>query len=161
MQSVATALIVEREKEIRAFVPQEYWTIDGIFVKKEGSGRKMKARFYGTPKGKTEIRNEQQAEALYEAIKNSEFIAQSVKTGTKRKSPAPPFTTSTLQQEASRRLNFQARRTMKAAQELYEGVDIAGEGLTGLITYMRTDSLRISDDAAAAAKDAILSQFGA
>lgn len=159
VQSVATALIVQREKEIRAFVPQEYWTIDGLFVKK-GTARKMKARFYGTSAGKVDIHNEKEADALYEAIKDASFVAQSVKIGTKKKSPAPPFTTSTLQQEASRRLNFQARRTMKAAQELYEGVDIEGVGLTGLITYMRTDSLRISDDAAAAAKEYIVRQYG-
>ena len=159
VQSVATALIVEREQEIRDFVPQEYWTPDGIFAKTESS-RKLKAKFYGTTKGKLDIHNAEEAQRLYDEISVSEFSVQQLKIGTKSKSPAPPFTTSTLQQEASKRLNFQARRTMKAAQELYEGVEVEGEGLVGLITYMRTDSLRISDDAAAAAKEFIVDNYG-
>ena len=159
VQSVATALIVEREQEIRDFVAQEYWTLDGIFVKIDSSA-KMKARFYGTEKGRMEIRNADEAERVYQEIINSQFAVKQLKVGTKAKSPAPPFTTSTLQQEASKRLNFQARRTMKAAQELYEGVEVAGEGLVGLITYMRTDSMRISNDAAAAAKDHIVNNYG-
>jgi len=159
VQSVATALIVDREKEIRDFVPQEYWTLDGIFTKTDSS-RKMKARFYGTEQGRAEIHCAEEAERLYQEIVNSQFAVRQLKEGTKPKSPAPPFTTSTLQQEASKRLNFQARRTMKAAQELYEGVEVEGEGLVGLITYMRTDSMRISDDAAAAAKDFIIRNYG-
>ena len=159
VQSVATALIVEREQEIRDFVPQEYWTLDGIFTKSD-SARKLKAKFYGTTSGKLEVTNAEQAQKLYDEISVSDFFVRQLKEGTKSKSPAPPFTTSTLQQEASRRLNFQARRTMKAAQELYEGVEVAGEGLVGLITYMRTDSLRIADDAAAAAKEHIINQYG-
>ncbi len=159
VQSVATALIVEREEEIRAFTPREYWTIDGIFTKTDSS-LKMKAHFYGTPEGKLEIQNEQEAEKIYQEIVDSSFTVNQLKIGSKTKSPAPPFTTSTLQQEASKRLNFQARRTMKAAQELYEGVDVGKEGLIGLITYMRTDSLRISDDAASAAKEYIQTNFG-
>ncbi len=159
VQSVATALIVEREQEIRDFVPQEYWTLDGVFAKNDSS-RKLKAKFYGTTKGKLEVHNAEQAELLYNEIKDSSFAVSQLKVGTKAKSPAPPFTTSTLQQEASRRLNFQARRTMKAAQELYEGVEVGSEGPVGLITYMRTDSLRISDDAAALAKEFILENYG-
>ncbi len=160
VQSVATALIVEREEEIRKFIPQEYWTMHGIFTKTD-STRKMKALFYGTVDGKMEIHTEQEAQQLYDAILQGEFKVSQLKNGTKSKSPAPPFTTSTLQQEASKRLNFQARRTMKAAQELYEGVEVENEGLIGLITYMRTDSLRISDDAAAAAKAFIEQNYGA
>ena len=159
VQSVATALIVEREEEIRAFVPQEYWTIHGIFTKTD-SARKMKALFHGTVDGKLDIQNEEQAQKLYDEMLKSSFTVSQVKNSEKAKSPAPPFTTSTLQQEASKRLNFQARRTMKAAQELYEGVEVAGEGMIGLITYMRTDSLRISDVAAAAAKTYIEDNFG-
>ena len=159
VQSVATALIVEREQEIRDFVPQEYWTLDGIFTKADAA-RKMKARFYGTEQGRVEIHNAEEAEGLYQEIVNSQFSVRQLKIGTKSKSPAPPFTTSTLQQEASKRLNFQARRTMKAAQELYEGVEVEGEGLVGLITYMRTDSMRISDDAATAAKEFIIGNYG-
>ena len=159
VQSVATALIVEREQEIRDFVAQEYWTLDGIFVKTDSSA-KMKARFYGTENGRMEIRNADEAERVYQEIVNSKFSVKQLKVGTKAKSPAPPFTTSTLQQEASKRLNFQARRTMKAAQELYEGVEVAEEGLVGLITYMRTDSMRISNDAATAAKDHIINNYG-
>ena len=159
VQSVATALIVEREEEIRAFVPQEYWTMHGVFTKTD-STRKMKALFHGTVDGKLEIHTAEEAQKLYDEILQSAFTISQVKNGEKSKSPAPPFTTSTLQQEASKRLNFQARRTMKAAQELYEGVDVGGEGLIGLITYMRTDSLRISDDAAAAAKDFIEENYG-
>lgn len=159
VQSVATALIVEREQEIRDFVPVEYWTLDGVFSP-AGSTRKLKAKFHGTEKGKMEIHTADEAQHLYDEISASKFFVKGLKEGTKAKSPAPPFTTSTLQQEASKRLNFQARRTMKAAQELYEGVEVAGEGLVGLITYMRTDSLRISDDAAAAAKEHIISTYG-
>ncbi len=159
VQSVATALIVEREEEIRAFVPQEYWNMHGTFTKTD-STRKMKTLFYGTVDGKLDIHTEQEAQQLYDEILQSSFSVSQVKNGSKSKSPAPPFTTSTLQQEASRRLNFQARRTMKAAQELYEGVEVAGEGLIGLITYMRTDSMRISDDAAAAAKEFIENNYG-
>lgn len=159
VQSVATALIVEREQEIRDFVPQEYWTLDGVFSKID-STTKMKAKFYGTQRGKLDIHNADEAERLYAEIVNNDFSVSQLKIATKSKSPAPPFTTSTLQQEASKRLNFQARRTMKAAQELYEGVEVEHEGLVGLITYMRTDSMRISEDAAAAAKEFIVENYG-
>lgn len=160
VQSVATAMIVDREEEIRAFVPKEYWNITAAFTQKNGSGR-IEAKFYGTDAGAMEIHNEEEATKLYNELQNGTFFIKDIKRAEKKKSPAPPFTTSTLQQEASRRCNFQAKRTMKAAQELYEGVNIEGVGLVGLITYMRTDSLRISDEAAAAAKDHIIETFGA
>ncbi|MBQ8600165.1 MAG: type I DNA topoisomerase [Clostridia bacterium] len=158
VQSVATAMIVDREEEIRAFVPKEYWNLTAVFSSETDT---IEAKFHGTAKRAKEIRNEEEATKLFNEIQNSQFSVTDVKHAEKKKSPAPPFTTSTLQQEASRRYNFQAKRTMKAAQELYEGVNIKGIGLVGLITYMRTDSLRISDEAAAAAKEYIVTNYGA
>ena len=145
VQSVAVRIIVDRENEIRKFVPEEYWTLDAKFIPK-GSRKAFPASFYGDVDGKIKISNKDQV------VK--------VKKGTRRKSPAPPFITSTLQQEASRKLGFQARRTMKVAQELYEGVEVADMGAVGLITYMRTDSLRISEDAVKEAADYILERWG-
>lgn len=159
VQSVATAMIVDREEEIRAFIPKEYWTINADFADATGSN-KIEAKFFGTTKGSLEINNEADATRIYDEIQSGKFKISSIKRAEKRKAPAPPFITSTLQQEASRRYNFQAKRTMKAAQELYEGVNIKGIGLVGLITYMRTDSLRISDEAANAAKEHIISTYG-
>ena len=159
VQSVATAMVVDRENEIRAFNPQEYWNLNAIFNKK-GSVAKVNAKFHGTDKKSITVKTEEQANEIYDSVINNEFRVSSIKLGEKKKSPAPPFTTSTLQQDASRRYNFQTKRTMKAAQELYEGINVAGFGLVGLITYMRTDSLRISDDAANAAKNFIISEFG-
>jgi DNA topoisomerase-1 len=144
VQSVATRLIIDRENEINAFVPQEYWTIDAKYT----NGKKQfGAKFYGDKKGKIELSNQQDTERVLENINNKEHVVANVKRGEKQKSPPPPFITSTLQQETSRKLNFQARRTMSVAQELYEGVDIKGYGTQGLITYMRTDSLRVSEEA--------------
>lgn len=160
VQSVATAMIVDRENEIRAFKPKEYWNLNGIFSK-SGSNSKIRAKFHGTTTKAMEVHSESESAEIYQKIINTEFTVSSIKVGQKKKSPAPPFTTSTLQQEAFRRYNFQTKRTMKAAQELYEGIDVSGEGRVGLITYMRTDSLRISDDAAISAKDYIISNFGA
>ncbi len=160
VQSVATAMIVDREEEIRAFKPEEYWNITAEFTQADGIG-KIDAKFYGTTDGALEIRNEQTATEIYNALVGSKFSIRQIKKAEKKKSPAPPFITSTLQQEASRRYNFNAKRTMKAAQELYEGVEIENFGPVGLITYMRTDSLRISDEAASAAKQHIIHQFGA
>lgn len=159
VQSVATAMIVDRENDIRKFVPEEYWNLNAIF-KKNGSGAKIPAKFHGTVKKSIDIKTEQQANEIYDKTINNQFDVTAIKLGEKKKSPAPPFTTSTLQQEASRRFNFQTKRTMKAAQELYEGVNIEHIGLAGLITYMRTDSLRISDDAANTAKEYIISNYG-
>ncbi len=160
VQSVATAMIVDREEEIRAFIPKEYWNLTATFTPGSGSA-KIEARFFGNESGTIEIHNEEEANKIFNELKDSKFFIKDIKRAEKKKSPAPPFTTSTLQQEAARRYNFQAKRTMKAAQELYEGVSIKGIGLVGLITYMRTDSLRISDEAAAKAKDHIIANFGA
>ena len=148
VQSVAVRLIVDREDEIRAFKPEEYWTIDAKLIP-QGSRRAFPASFYGTTEAKRKIENGEEADRILADLKDAAYKVAKVKKGTRRKSPAPPFITSTLQQEASRRLGFQAKRTMKAAQELYEGVEIGDLGAVGLITYMRTDSLRISEDAIA------------
>ncbi len=159
VQSVAVRIVVDRELEIRAFKPEEFWTIDAKLIPK-GSRRAFSAALYGDAKGKIKIHNQEQADAILSDLEGADFIIMKVKNGTRKKSPAPPFITSTLQQEASRKLNFQSRRTMKVAQELYEGVEVEGIGATGLITYMRTDSLRISNDARAEAQSYISSAFG-
>ena len=146
VQSVAVRIIVDREQEIRAFVPEEYWSIDAKLIPK-GSRKAFPASFYGDSNGKIKISNKEQADKILSELEGAAFQVVKVKKGTRKKTPAPPFITATLQQEASRKLGFQARRTMKAAQELYEGVEVEGMGAVGLITYMRTDSLRISEDA--------------
>lgn len=165
VQSVALRLIVDRENEIRAFNPEEYWTVDAKFTNppdrksfnatlvQDKDGNKV-----GTDKNKIPAKDE--IDRILSDLENAQYVVSSVKKGTRKKNPAPPFITSTLQQEASRRLSFQARRTMKAAQELYEGVDVKGIGTVGLITYMRTDSLRISDEARAAGNEFIKNQYG-
>ena len=159
VQSVATRMVVDREREIRAFVPEEYWSIDAVFSK---SGKhKFSAYFYGDETGKRELHNEEETNQVLDAVKDSVFAVSRLKKGQKKKSPPPPFTTSTLQQEASRKLGMTPKRTMSVAQELYEGVEIEGLGLTGLITYMRTDSLRLSAEALADAKEEIIRRYGA
>ena len=159
VQSVATRLVCEREEEIRAFVPQEYWTIDVDLARIAPNQGQFKAAFYGREK-KMELHSEEEAGAVLAAVEHAPFTVQGVKRQDKQRNPAPPFTTSTLQQEASRKLNMPPRRTMSIAQQLYEGVDIAGEGTVGLITYMRTDSLRLSEEATAAAREFILARYG-
>ena len=159
VQSVAVRIIVDREEEIRKFKPEEYWTIYAKFIPK-GSRKSFSASLYSDANGKIKIENQEQAEKIEQDLADAEYMITKVKHGTRRKPPAPPFITSTLQQEASRKLGFQSRRTMKVAQELYEGVDIEGMGATGLITYMRTDSLRISDVAKEEAAQYILNRFG-
>lgn len=159
VQSVAVRIIVDKEEEIRKFKPEEYWTIDAKFIPK-GSRKSFSASLYSDANGKIKIENQEQAEKIEQDLADAEYMITKVKHGTRRKTPAPPFITSTLQQEASRKLGFQSRRTMKVAQELYEGVDIEGMGATGLITYMRTDSLRISDIAKEEAAQYILNRFG-
>lgn len=159
VQSVAVRIIVDREEENRKFKPEEYWTIDAKFIPK-GSRKSFSASLYSDANGKIKIENQEQAEKIEQDLADAEYMITKVKHGTRRKTPAPPFITSTLQQEASRKLGFQSRRTMKVAQELYEGVDIEGMGATGLITYMRTDSLRISDVAKEEAAQYILNRFG-
>ena len=159
VQSVAVRIIVDREQEIRSFKPEEYWSIDAKFIPK-GSRKAFSAALYGNQDGKLKIKDQAQADGILADLDGAEYIITKVKNGTRKKSPAPPFITSTLQQEASRKLNFQSRRTMKVAQELYEGVEVEGIGAIGLITYMRTDSLRISGDAVAEAQTYIRSEFG-
>lgn len=159
VQTVAVKIIVDRERKIRAFKPEEYWSIDAKFIPK-GSRKTFPASFYGDRNGKIKIENAQQADEILAVIKDQQAIVEKVKHGTRRKKPAPPFITSTLQQEASRKLGFQSKRTMKVAQELYEGVEIEGMGSVGLITYMRTDSLRLSEDALNAAEDFIRGKWG-
>ena len=161
VQSVAVKIIVDREKEIRAFVPDEYWTIDAVLSTTVGKKTKFNAKFYGTDNGKTEIKTAEQANAILAEIINADFVVGNVKKGVRNKRPAPPFITSTLQQDASRKLGFTSKRTMRIAQALYEGVDVTGLGTTGLITYMRTDSLRISDEARTAGEKYIVEKYGA
>lgn len=158
VQSVAVRLIVDREREIEAFVPEEYWNIDALLG---AGGKKFTARLFAEASGKKlEVKTAEEAHAITSSLEGQPYSVKSLTRGTRKKSPAPPFITSTLQQEASRRLGFTATRTMRAAQTLYEGVDIAGHGTVGLITYMRTDSLRLSDEAVAGAKDYITGHWG-
>ena len=157
VQSVAVKLVVDRHREIESFVPQEYWNIDATL----GTGnKKFKARYYGTDGEKITVDNEAQAMEIKTSSENTPFEIAKITKGNRKRLPAPPFITSSMQQEASRRLGFTASRTMRAAQTLYEGVEIAGYGQLGLITYMRTDSLRVSDEAIFAAKAYIKSLFG-
>ena len=159
VQSVTVRMIVDREEEIRAFVPEEYWSIEAKLSPK-GVRKTFVAKFYGQEGVKMDLHTKAETDAVLAGIEGAEFTVGKIKKGVRKKSPAPPFTTSTLQQEASRKLNFQSRRTMKAAQELYEGVEIPKLGAVGLITYMRTDSLRISDEARAAAAAFIAGEYG-
>ena len=159
VQSVALRLVVDREEEIRAFKPEEYWSIDAKFT--NPPGKKAFAAALNAKNGKkVKITSKEESNQILSDLDGAEYVVTSVKKGTRKKSPTPPFITSTLQQEASRRLSFQARRTMKAAQELYEGVDVENLGTVGLITYMRTDSLRISEEARAAGNRFILDHYG-
>lgn len=160
VQSVAVRLVVDREDEIRAFKPEEYWTLEALLQKQGVKAKPFLAKYYGTGGKKCEITTEEQANALKAAAEKEPFIIKSIKMGTRQKNPAPPFITSTLQQDASRRFGFQAKRTMKVAQELYEGINLPDLGAVGLITYMRTDSLRISDEALSAAHDYIQRTYG-
>lgn len=159
VQSVALRIIVDREEEIRAFKPEEYWSIDAKFIPK-GSRKTFTASLYGNAQGKLSIGTKQQADQILADLEGAQYTVLKVKNGTRKKTPAPPFITSTLQQEASRKLGFQPRRTMKVAQELYEGVELPQLGAVGLITYMRTDSLRISNDALQEAAEYIQKRFG-
>ena len=159
VQSVATRLVAEREAEIRAFVPEEYWTLEVLLDRIPPHAGQFKAQFYGRQK-KIELKSKEQVDKVLADIKDAPFSVASLKRQDKSRSPAPPFITSTLQQEASRRLNMTPRRTMSVAQQLYEGVDIEGEGAVGLITYMRTDSLRISEEAISAAGSFIAARYG-
>ena len=161
VQSVATRMIVEREEEIRSFIPVEYWTIDADL--KTADGQTFTVRFYGDENGRIRLSCEDEANRVLEAVREGEFSVKSIKKSKKKKLPAPPFTTSTMQQEASRKLGFQSQKIMKIAQELYEGINIGAEngGVQGLITYMRTDSQRVSADAQAEAREYIGEKYGA
>ncbi len=158
VQSVVTKLICDREAEIDAFNAKEYWTLNAK-LNKEKSKHAFEAKFYGDKKGKIEVSNKAEMDKILSGLDNATFVVDSVKTGVKEKKPAPPFTTSTLQQEASRKLNFASKRTMRIAQSLYEGLDIKGKGTLGLITYMRTDSLRIATEAGLSAKAYLTQNF--
>ena len=159
VQSVATRMVDDRDQEIASFVPQEYWTLDALL--KNSGGMPFVAHYYGKNGKKTEVATEKDMLAIEEEVRNLPFEVKSVKRTDKSRAPSPPFTTSTMQQEAGRKLNMTPRRTMAIAQQLYEGVDIAGEGTVGLITYMRTDSLRISVDAQRDAAAFIKEHYGA
>ena len=159
VQSVAVKLIVDREEEINNFKPEEYWNIF-VDLEDEKSKKQFEAKFYGKDNKKQEIHNKQEVDEILEAIKNTNYIVDEVKKGEKKRTPAPPFTTSTMQQEASRKLGFTLKKTMTIAQSLYEGVKVEGRGTVGLITYMRTDSTRISEEARAAAKEQIVKTYG-
>ncbi len=159
VQSVAVELIVDREEEIEKFIPQEYWN---IYVKllDEDSKKSFEAKFYGKNGKKQEINNKQEVDEILKDIKNAKYIVEDIKKGEKKRTPAPPFTTSTMQQEASRKLGFSLKKTMSIAQVLYEGIKIPEKGTIGLITYMRTDSTRISEEARTAAKSHIVGTYG-
>ena len=159
VQSVATRMVVDREKEIESFVREEYWLLDAVLNCDE-TDADFTARYYGKGDKKLELHSEDEVNAVIAETQDEPFVIKTVKRGKKHRSPSPPFITSTLQQEASRRLGMTPRRTMSVAQQLYEGVDIVGQGTVGLITYMRTDSLRLSDEALMAAKNFIIERYG-
>ena len=158
VQSVAIKIICDREKEIENFVPEEYWNVEALLSKDDG--RTFTAKFSGFLNGKFELKNREDVDKVLKGIENKEFIILKVKHGDKKRTPSPPFITSTLQQDAARKFGFSAKKTMMLAQQLYEGVEIEGEGSVGLITYMRTDSTRISDEALNEAREYILQNYG-
>ena len=159
VQSVAVKLIVDREEEIEKFIPEEYWNIY-LIASDMKTKTKFQAKFYGADGKKIELHKQEEVQEILDKIQNEKYFVKEIKKGEKKRNPAPPFTTSTLQQEASRKLNFALKKTMSVAQGLYEGVKLAGYGETGLITYMRTDSTRISDEARSAAKVQIEEKYG-
>ncbi len=159
VQSVALRIIADKEEEINAFIPEEYWSLDGIF-KVKGEKRPLTAKFYGTSGKKMTIHSKEELDQILAQIEHAEYCVTDVKKGERSKKAPLPFTTSTLQQEASKALNFSTQKTMRIAQQLYEGVDIKGSGTVGVITYLRTDSTRISEEADAHAKEYIASVYG-
>ena len=159
VQSVALRIICDREDEINAFIPEEYWTIDAI-LNIEGEKKPITAKFVGDENGKIAIKSEEQVNSIMAELKKARFAVDEVKTGERIKKAPLPFTTSTLQQEASKALNFSTQKTMRIAQQLYEGVDIKGNGTVGIITYLRTDSTRISEEADLAAREFIRETYG-
>lgn len=160
VQSVALRIICDREEEINAFIPEEYWTLDASF-KVDGEKKPLLAKYYGTTEEKKTISSKEELEEIKQSLNQAEYKVSSVKTGERVKKAPLPFTTSTLQQEASKVLNFSTQKTMRLAQQLYEGVDIKGNGTVGIITYLRTDSTRVSEEAEAAAKTFVTEKFGA
>ena len=158
VQSAALRIICDREEEINSFIPEEYWSLEGSF-KVEGEKKPLTAKLYGTDK-KLLISNKAQMDEILEKLSGAEYEIEEVKKGERIKNPPLPFTTSTLQQEAAKTLNFSTQKTMRLAQQLYEGIDIKGNGTVGVITYLRTDSTRISDEADAAAREYIREQYG-
>ena len=159
VQSVALRIICDREEEINAFIPEEYWSVD-VNLKVAGEKKPILAKYYGNKEGKVAITNKEQADEIMASLKNAKYEVVEVKKGERTKKAPLPFTTSTLQQEASKVLNFSTQKTMRLAQQLYEGVDIKGEGTVGLITYLRTDSTRVSDEAEVMARDFIGAHYG-
>ena len=160
VQSVATRMVDDRDREIENFQPEEYWTLDANLLGSDVKKVPFAARYHGKDGKKAELKSAEDVDAVVRETENQAFTVKSVKRTDKQRSPSPPFTTSTMQQEASRKLSMTPRRTMAIAQQLYEGVDIEGEGTVGLITYMRTDSLRLSEEAIASAKEFILGRYG-
>ena len=158
VQSVALRLVCDREEEIRDFIPEEYWTLGAKLT--DEAGKIFEAKFYGKGEEKMELANEADTNAVLKGIKGKDFAVTEVKTGSRQKKPVAPFTTSTMQQEASKHLNMATQKTMMIAQQLYEGVNVKGEGTVGLVSYIRTDSFRISDEAYAAAVDYIKTSYG-
>lgn len=159
VQSVAVKLIVDREKEIEKFIPEEYWNIYATLLEPK-SKKSFEARFYGKKNKKLELHKQEEVDEILKQIEKANYIVKEVKKGEKKRTPAPPFTTSTMQQEASRKLGFTLKKTMSVAQGLYEGIKIPEKGSVGLITYMRTDSTRISEVARTAAKEQIVKRYG-
>ena len=159
VQSVAVKLVVEREEEIEKFIPEEYWNIYANLEDKN-SKKQFEAKFYGTEGKKQEIHSQEEVDNILKTIKQAKYIVDEIKKSEKKRNPAPPFTTSTMQQEASRKLGFTLKKTMSIAQGLYEGINISGRGTIGLITYMRTDSTRLSEEARSAAKKYITETYG-
>ena len=159
VQSVALRIIADREEEINAFIPEEYWTLDAD-LKVKGERKLLTAKFYGTEKNKMTISSREELDEIMKEVENAEYSVADIKKGERTKKAPVPFTTSTLQQEASKALNFATAKTMRIAQQLYEGVDIKGSGTVGLITYLRTDSTRISEEADATVREYIREGFG-
>ena len=159
VQSVALRIIADREEEINSFIPEEYWSLDAQFALK-GEKKPLTAKFYGTPEGKMDIHSQEELNQILKTLDGADYQVSEVRMGERTKKAPLPFTTSTLQQEASKALNFSTQKTMRLAQQLYEGVDIKGSGTVGIITYLRTDSVRISDEAQAAARAYITERFG-
>ena len=159
VQSVAVRLIVEREEEIENFIPEEYWNIN-LLVSDKKTKTKFECKLTGKNGKKIELHNKEEVDLILKELENAEYVVSDVKKGERKRNPAPPFTTSTMQQDASRKLNFAIKKTMSVAQTLYEGVKLPEFGVTGLITYMRTDSTRISNEARESAKEYIVNKFG-